>query len=104
MITRCSEIPNKHFLLLSIPFIILIFLSGCSGEHESNSEKQITQNPPELQEQSPEVIALVMKTLTNPFFQEMENGARRAEKDLGIQLLVKTAAQETWLYPGFPNE
>ncbi|MEY4736186.1 MAG: hypothetical protein RL302_505 [Pseudomonadota bacterium] len=40
-------------------------------------------------------IGLVMKTLTNPFFVEMEKGARRAEKDLGITLKVKTAAQET---------
>lgn len=40
-------------------------------------------------------IGLVMKTLTNPFFIEMEKGARRAEKELGISLIVKTAAQET---------
>lgn len=40
-------------------------------------------------------VALVMKTLTNPFFVEMERGARRAELMLGIDLLVKTAAQET---------
>lgn len=40
-------------------------------------------------------IALVMKTLTSPFFVEMEKGARRAEAELGIELLVKTAAQET---------
>ena len=36
-----------------------------------------------------------MKTLTNPFFIEMEKGARRAEQTLGVDLLVKTAAQET---------
>lgn len=40
-------------------------------------------------------IALVMKTLTNPFFVKMENGARRAESELGIVLTVKAAAQET---------
>ncbi|RMF02814.1 MAG: sugar ABC transporter substrate-binding protein [Chloroflexi bacterium] len=40
-------------------------------------------------------IALVMKTLTNPFFVEMEKGARQAEQDFGIDLIVKTAAQET---------
>jgi ribose transport system substrate-binding protein len=40
-------------------------------------------------------IALVMKTLTNPFFVEMEKGARQAEKGLGIDLIVKTTAQET---------
>jgi ribose transport system substrate-binding protein len=36
-----------------------------------------------------------MKTLTNPFFVEMEKGARQAEKELGINLIVKTGAQET---------
>ena len=40
-------------------------------------------------------VGLVMKTLTNPFFVEMEKGARRAEKENGITLTVKTAAQET---------
>jgi len=40
-------------------------------------------------------IGLVMKTLTNPFFIEMEKGARRAEKELRVTLQVKTAAQET---------
>jgi ribose transport system substrate-binding protein len=40
-------------------------------------------------------IALVMKTLTNPFFVEMERGARKAEKELGIELMVKTGSQET---------
>ncbi len=41
-------------------------------------------------------IALVMKTLTNPFFIEMEKGARRAEQEeQELDLLVRTAAQET---------
>jgi ribose transport system substrate-binding protein len=40
-------------------------------------------------------IALVMKTLTNPFFIEMEKGARRAEAEMGVELQVRTAAQET---------
>ncbi|MGB0695224.1 MAG: substrate-binding domain-containing protein [Rhodospirillaceae bacterium] len=40
-------------------------------------------------------VALIMKTLTNPFFISMEKGARKAEAELGIELVVKTAAQET---------
>jgi ribose transport system substrate-binding protein len=40
-------------------------------------------------------IGLIMKTLTNPYFIEMEKGARRAEKELGVSLQVKTVAQET---------
>lgn len=40
-------------------------------------------------------IALVMKTLTNPYFIEMERGGRQAEAEFGIELIVRTAAQET---------
>ncbi len=40
-------------------------------------------------------VALIMKTLTNPFFIEMEKGARRAQQESGIDLQVKTATQET---------
>jgi ribose transport system substrate-binding protein len=46
-------------------------------------------------DEEPIVIALVMKTLTNPFFVTMEQGARQAETDLGVRLIVKTGAQET---------
>jgi ribose transport system substrate-binding protein len=45
--------------------------------------------------EEPIAIALVMKTLTNPFFVTMEQGARQAESDLGVRLIVKTGAQET---------
>lgn len=56
-----------------------------------------TETPPALTTPAPDKkrIGFVMKTLTNPFFVEMEKGARRAEKALNIELLVKTAAQET---------
>ncbi|OMH33615.1 substrate-binding domain-containing protein [Motiliproteus sp. MSK22-1] len=40
-------------------------------------------------------VALVMKTLTNPFFLEMERGARRAEREFAVDLIVKMAASET---------
>lgn len=40
-------------------------------------------------------VALIMKTLTNPFFIEMEKGARRAQTENGIDLHVRTATQET---------
>jgi ribose transport system substrate-binding protein len=36
-----------------------------------------------------------MKTLTNPFFVEMEKGARQAQQATGIDLQVQTATQET---------
>ncbi|MBI1299014.1 substrate-binding domain-containing protein [bacterium] len=40
-------------------------------------------------------VALVMKTLTNPFFVEMEKGARLAQSEFDIELTVKTGAKET---------
>lgn len=40
-------------------------------------------------------VALIMKTLTNPFFVEMERGARKAQLETSISLQVKTATQET---------
>lgn len=40
-------------------------------------------------------ITLIMKTLTNPFFIEMERGARKAQDETGIELQVKTGTQET---------
>ena len=64
-------------------------LSGC---RDASAPQQATT--PAKQPAHPR-IALVMKTLTSPFFVEMEKGARRAEAELGVELLVKTAAQET---------
>lgn len=69
-----------------IVFCTLLLLVGCTSAAPAPT---VTPSP------SPLKIALVMKTLTNPFFVSMEKGARRAETELGIQLLVKTAAQET---------
>lgn len=40
-------------------------------------------------------VTLIMKTLTNPFFVEMEHGARKAQQETKIDLQVRTATQET---------
>ena len=40
-------------------------------------------------------VGLIMKTLTNPYFIKMEKGARKAETELGIELIVRTGTQET---------
>ncbi|MGH7573198.1 MAG: substrate-binding domain-containing protein, partial [Gemmatimonadota bacterium] len=39
-------------------------------------------------------VALVLKTLNNPFFIEMEAGAREAADSLGIELLVQAPERE----------
>jgi len=75
--------------------IVSCGLLGC-GESSIPSVNSPAQQPVAVAPHSTKKeIGLIMKTLTNPFFVEMEKGARRAEKDLGISLKVKTAAQET---------
>jgi len=43
------------------------------------------------------VVALLLKTQTNPFFIAMEQGARRAEKEYGIKLVTRGGSQETYV-------
>lgn len=89
-----------QYMLFLCVVMASILLSGCSGETDSASSSTQTSASDVAPITDPKAepgktIALVMKTLTNPFFIEMERGARLAEKELGIRLLVKTAAQET---------
>ena len=83
----------------SMRFVSLLVIGlGLAGCGQSSGPSVTTAPQPPVAAPPPVVkkeIGLVMKTLTNPFFVEMEKGARRAEKDLGITLKVKTAAQET---------
>ncbi|MEH6633270.1 MAG: substrate-binding domain-containing protein [Halopseudomonas aestusnigri] len=78
--------------------VLVLFLSGCD-EVENTEVVDVPKTVSETDNTSTSAsdikIALVMKTLTNPFFIAMEKGARRAEKELNITLIVKTAAQET---------
>lgn len=82
----------------SVLVLLVVSLGACKSAHESRSEPLIV--PSETPQQAPEAtpartIALVMKTITNPFFLTVEKGARRAEQELGIRLLVKTHGDET---------
>jgi ribose transport system substrate-binding protein len=84
----------KQFRLLPA----LIFTVGLFGCGQSSGPSVTTPVQPPVAIAPPsekKEIGLVMKTLTNPFFVEMEKGARRAEKDFGVSLKVMTAAQET---------
>lgn len=83
--------------LAPLAFAVLLTACGDSAGPAVSTTAQAPAKEPAAPATAPERkhIALVMKTLTNPFFVEMEKGARRAEKELGIELQVKTAAQET---------
>ena len=86
----------KRLLAVLLLSLILVACSDSGGPDVSTVVKAPAREAlaPKPQPKN-EQIVLVMKTLTNPFFVEMEKGARRAEKELGVNLQVKTAAQET---------
>jgi len=67
--------------------------SGSPAVKEINAGETPAQAP--AQASSAPRIALIMKTLTNPFFVEMEKGARKAQQETRIDLQVRTATQET---------
>lgn len=85
---------------LAFSMLLTLVLAGC-GNSAGPDVSTVAKPPDRTSGPAPapapvkKKVALVMKTLTNPFFVEMEKGARRAENELGIELLVKTAAQET---------
>jgi ribose transport system substrate-binding protein len=71
---------------------VVLLLSACEPAQPPVAE--IDRGAAGTDDATPSV-ALVMKTLTNPFFVAMEQGAREAEREFDIELIVKTAAQET---------
>ena len=84
-------------LLIALLLTLTVSACGNSGDPTVSTVAQAPskEKPAPTPASANKRIALVMKTLTNPFFVEMEKGARRAEKELGVDLQVKTAAQET---------
>lgn len=81
---------RRRLLLPIAAFVALAGATWLSACKDTSVSPQATPSKPPRPR-----VALVMKTLTSPFFVEMEKGARRAEAELGVELLVKTAAQET---------
>lgn len=84
-------------VLICVFVLITLSLAGCSKEifNSADPSRSHSQQTAGSSDENKKNIALVMKTLTNPFFIEMEKGARQAENELGINLIVKTGAKET---------
>lgn len=73
-------------------------LLGCNDAKHSDVtivSAEPAASPASMPVQSETRVTLIMKTLSNPFFVEMERGARKAQQELGIDLQVRTATQET---------
>lgn len=81
----------------AILLLVLLLAAGC-GARAADSVALVeasVQRPAPTPAPPAPTIALVMKTLTNPFFVHIEQGARLAEEELDVRLVVKAAAQET---------
>jgi ribose transport system substrate-binding protein len=90
----------QKFCRLMISLLFVLSAAGCGQPAPGTSLLASQATPGTVEPAAPQVghpytLALVMKTLTNPFFVEMEKGARKAEAELGFRLVVKTGAQET---------
>jgi len=66
-------------LFLAILIFMLLFISCGKSENSSKGKK---------------TIAFVMKTLNNPFFIDMKNGAEEIAKEYGVDLMVQAADRE----------
>lgn len=85
----------KKNLFVIILVISIFALMGCQNQIEDKKVDEVIKDVELGIDDEPYTIALVMKTLSNPFFIEMEKGARKAEDEFGINLIVKTGANET---------
>ncbi len=86
---------SRRLLMASL---CALFVASCGDAKGPSVESVTTGTAPPKAVEKPATgvrVALVMKTLTNPFFVEMEKGARRAQQATGIDLQVQTATQET---------
>lgn len=73
---------KRDYLLITVLMAVLLMLPpACQRGKEAATGERAT-------------IALVMKTLNNPFFINMEKGARESAEKMGVQLLVQAAERE----------
>ncbi|MFN0086014.1 MAG: sugar ABC transporter substrate-binding protein [Blastocatellia bacterium] len=70
----------KKRLFILLAAALLSLFGGC-GRNQSSSDGRPT-------------IALVVKTLNNPFFNDMQKGAEEAARRLNVNLLVQAAERE----------
>lgn len=70
--------------------MVSLMLSACNTSKPSDEASTNKSNNKESIR-----IGVVMKTLSNPFFNAMEKGARKAEDEFGVELIVQAAQEET---------
>ena len=75
-----------------LPSLVLsLVFAGCGEGVDRGTRGRQSPRPPVVKA----AVALVAKTMTNPFFVEMGKGARQGgDWNSALRLIVKTAAQE----------
>ncbi len=87
-------------LIIAMPIVAVLANPGCKSSSDNNEPLIVTQDdksqPPAAEPASDKkAIGLVIKAFTNPFFVSLERGARKAAEEHGVELILKTGAQET---------
>jgi ribose transport system substrate-binding protein len=74
-------------MLRQICIVSCFLIVGCEPAPQSEQKLESTVEAPR--------VLLVMKSLVNPFYLEMEKGARLAAKERGAELVVRSGTNET---------
>ncbi len=80
---------QRAHMRVVLSLLAALLLAGCQPKQPEEAA------PPPPPAPARPKVALIMKTLTNPFFIAMEEGARRAEAELNVDLQVQTPPEET---------
>jgi ribose transport system substrate-binding protein len=72
---------NSRYFPLAILLCVALGMTACQRGKQVADGEQPT-------------IALIMKTLNNPFFIDMQAGAEKAAAELGVKLLIQAAERE----------
>ena len=87
MLLKRTHSPHRPWLLVLVLALALV-LAAC-GEEEKEPEAT-----PEPTEEETVTLGLAVSTLQNPFFVSLRDGAQTAADRLGVELVVKDAADD----------
>lgn len=87
MLFKRTHSPHRPWLLVLVLALALV-LAAC-GEEEKEPEAT-----PEPTEEETVTLGLAVSTLQNPFFVSLRDGAQTAANRLGVELVVKDAADD----------
>ncbi|MDF2679448.1 MAG: Periplasmic binding protein domain containing protein [Brevibacillus sp.] len=87
--------PRYRLLQLLCLALVVLLVTACNQQQKGSSANQPGNAGSTNEPKKEWTVGLVMKTLSNPFFITMDEGAKKAEKELGIKLQVQAAQEET---------